>query len=160
MCLSLRNTMGILAVLLLILGCAAARDCVRDDIQRGSAWELCDCTSVRIELHALGAEATQALATAMETSNQVRTLRLRHASIGDRGAEALAELVRKPASVLSVLEIWRSEVGPQGCTALAEALTGTHALHTLDLRSTRYVFPLEHQHHGSYRSGKHRSIFP
>ena len=110
------------------------RTCVRADVETPAGWNLANCTGLNIERTALSLNAIQSLAIAINSSAGLRSLRLRQTGIGDDGAVVLAGVLRSQGTALDVIEIWRSEVGPGGCQALAEALSVRRILRQLDLR--------------------------
>lgn len=110
-----------------------SRECNHADVVNvvNDEWNLGDCTSLQIAMKTIGKDGAKALAVALKDNKVLRSLRLRHAGIGD-GAKDLAAVL--PTTQLEELEVWRSGVDASGCTAIALALDGSSTLRVLDLR--------------------------
>lgn len=107
--------------------------------QRGSeelGQFLVTCSTLQ-ELHLsynfLGEEGVRCFAHALETSSStLRTANLEHVDMGDGGAEAFAQVVAQLVAVEEINVKWNN-IGEQGMTALAHALTSAKRLRMLDI---------------------------
>src|SRR3990167_4029868 len=80
----------------------------------------------------MGHTATQALAEALKTNTFITTLDLWATNMSPEGAKALAEALKTNASI-TTLNLSYNDICPEGAKALAEALKINTSITTLDL---------------------------
>jgi len=70
----------------------------------------------------LGDEDVEKLCAFLSGRNLIQSLNLRRNKIGDRGAVAIAEYVRKADKTLTSLELERNQIQDEGGKALLKAM--------------------------------------
>ena len=108
--------------------------CAGNTVVSTSPWQfdVLGCGELHIGSHHLGDDGAKALAEELKKPNtQLEKLYIPHNEIGDEGAIALADML-KGNQVLHTLGLQDNSIGDKGARALAEAISRNDALHTLD----------------------------
>ncbi|KAF9342539.1 hypothetical protein BGX26_007326, partial [Mortierella sp. AD094] len=90
--------------------------------------------TLNLDLNSIGDSGAQALAEALRTNSTLTALNLSNNLIRSNGAQALAEAL-KTNSTLNTLNVWNNSIGDNGARALSEALKANSTLATLFLES-------------------------
>jgi len=88
------------------------------------AWRILGPTVIKAEQQKLRDEHVEKLCAFLSGRNLIQSLNLRRNKIGDRGAIAIAEYVRKADKTLTSLELERNEIQDAGGEALLKAMQG------------------------------------
>lgn len=86
------------------------------------AWRILEPSVIRAQNEGLGDEHVAELCAFLSGRNLVKQLNLRRNAIGDKGAIALADYIRKHDRTLISIELERNEIGDEGGEALLRAM--------------------------------------